>query len=122
MYKYIVKEAWERSYTDPINIQKGENVIMDLSEIDNEWENWVWCISSVEKNGWVPTQILKVIEDISDTKKRAFVLKDYSANELTIQVNDILIGNEILNGWLWCCIQGSDIKGWVPLENIQQMK
>ncbi len=119
--KYIVIAEWNKSYQDTIVLQKDNKVIVDFSIKDStpEWENWVWCISIDGKEGWVPLQILKINNFISADKKEALVLENYSADELTVLKDEILIGERILNGWLWCSKKNDTVKGWVPLNNVQ---
>lgn len=121
MKRYIVVEKWVESYDNPIVLKKGEKVIVDLSikETDPEWVNWVWCIANNEMDGWVPAQILKMDESLPDQKQIAFALEDYSAYELPVDKEDIVIGSRILNGWLWCRKENSDKEGWVPMRKVK---
>lgn len=122
-HKYIVTERWEQSYPDPILLEKGERVIVDFSIKDDTpgWDNWVWCISAKRQSGWVPTQILQMTASLNDDKKEAVVIEDYSANELSVEKDQVFIGEKILNGWIWGSIENTDLKGWVPLVNIKQI-
>jgi len=121
--KYIVLERWEQSYPDPILLEYGEKVIIDFSIKDYTpgWENWIWCTSSKGQSGWVPTQILQITHSLSDNKKEALAIEDYSANELSVEKGQVLIGEKILNGWIWCRIENENIKGWVPINNVQAL-
>lgn len=122
-HKYIVTERWEQSYPDPILLEKGESVIVDFSIKDDTpgWDNWVWCISAKRQSGWVPTQILQMTASLNDDKKEAVVIEDYSANELSVEKDQVFIGEKILNGWIWGSIENTGLKGWVPLVNIEQI-
>lgn len=124
MKKYIVVEKWIESYENPIILKKDEKVTVDLSvkESDPEWIDWVWCIADNGMAGWVPIQILKVYETLSDDLQTAVVSEDYSAYELPINKGDIVIGSRILNGWLWCKVENTNKEGWVPTRNIKAVK
>lgn len=121
MTKYIVLERWDESYENPIVLKKSDRVTIDLSvkDCDPEWINWVWCIAENGMNGWVPTQILKIQDTLSDKTQIATASEDYSAYELSVSEGDIVIGSKILNGWLWCRKENSDKEGWVPLRNVK---
>lgn len=119
--KYIVSEKWEKSYPDPIILQKEDIVTIDFSIKDTTpgWDNWVWCISANGQTGWVPAQILKIVNTTTEDQKEALVLEDYSAIELTVEKGEILIGTNVLNGWVWCRRPNEAVEGWVPLDNVQ---
>lgn len=121
MTKYIVLERWDESYENPIALKKSDRVTIDLSvkDSDLEWINWVWCIAENGMHGWVPTQILKIQDPLSDKTQIATASEDYSAYELSVSEGDIVIGSKILNGWLWCRKENSDKEGWVPLRNVK---
>ncbi|MFT4169483.1 MAG: SH3 domain-containing protein [Dysgonomonas sp.] len=121
MTKYIVLERWDESYENPIALKKSDRVTIDLSvkDSDPEWINWVWCIAENGMHGWVPTQILKIQDTLSDKTQIATASEDYSAYELSVSEGDIVIGSKILNGWLWCRKENSDKEGWVPLRNVK---
>ncbi|MDR0879179.1 MAG: hypothetical protein LBN09_00575 [Clostridioides sp.] len=99
---------------------KEDYVIVDMSvkDDDPEWADWLWCIAQNDLSGWVPKQILNTIEIISTEKQKAIVLENYSANELSVDEKEIVIGSRIMNGWLWCWKENSDIRGWIPLRNV----
>lgn len=120
--KYLVVEKWEKSYPDPIVLHKDDKVTVDTSITDPEWPDWVWCIAPDNKEGWVPVQILEKPVHVSSSRYETVVFEDYSANELTVEKGEILIGDKVLNGWLWCWKKNNDTKGWVPLKNMQLMK
>lgn len=122
--KYIVIEKWIESYENPIVLTKGEKLIVDRSikDSDPEWANWVWCIADSGMDGWVPTQILKIHKAISSEQDIAIALEDYSAYELPVDKDDIVVGSRILNGWLWCRKANSELEGWVPLRNIEPFR
>ena len=117
MERYIVVDKWVESYENPIRLKKDEKVIVDLTkETDPEWENWVWCIQDGGITGWVPVQILNECETFPNDRQIAVVLEDYSAYELPINPDEIVIGSRYLNGWLWCRKENTIKEGWVPIR------
>ena len=66
--------------------------------------------------GWVPIQILNVCEALPNERQIAIALEDYSAYELLINQDEIVIGSRCLNGWLWCRKENSTKEGWVPIR------
>ena len=100
--RYIVVCKWIESYENPIILKKDEKVVINLAikETDPEWVNWVWCIADNGTTGWVPIQILNVYETLPNERQIAIVLEDYSAYELPVNQDEIVIGSRCLNGWL----------------------
>ena len=121
MRKYIVIEKWSESYENPIVLKNGDRVSIDLSvkEPDVEWANWVWCTSVTQMTGWVPIQILTILANNPDNTQEAVVTEDYSAYELSVEEGDIVFGDKILNGWLWCRKEYSEQNGWIPVRNTE---
>lgn len=119
--KYIVTKNWEKSYPDPIILQKGDRVVMDLSIKDSTpgWDNWVWCIAADGSTGWVPAQVLETINTLAEDRSEALVTADYSAAELTVGKGEILTGTYVLNGWVWCKAPDGNTEGWVPSDNVR---
>lgn len=121
--KYIVLERWEQSYPDPIILIQGDEVVADLSvtDPDPEWVDWIWCLAGEKGSGWVPDRILEKTEPLSGEKYKSLVLEDYSANELTVDKGETVVGEKILNGWLWCYKTDSSIGGWILTRNIKEI-
>lgn len=116
--KYIVVCKWVESYENPIILKKDEKVVVNLAikETDPEWVNWVWCIAGNGMTGWVPIQILNACETLPNERQIAIALEDYSAYELPVNQDEIVIGSRCLNGWLWCRKENSTKEGWVPIR------
>ena len=91
-----------------------------VEETDLEWVNWVWCIAGNGMTGWVPIQILNVCETLPNERQIAIALEDYSAYELPVNQDEIVIGSRCLNGWLWCRKENSTKKGWVPIRCLKR--
>lgn len=120
--KYIVVCKWVESYENPIILKKDEKVVVNLAikETDPEWVNWVWCIAGNGMTGWVPIQILNVCETLPNERQIAIALGDYSAYELPVNQDEIVIGSRCLNGWLWCRKENSTKEGWVPIRCLKR--
>lgn len=50
----------------------------------------------------------------------AIALEDYSAYELLVNQDEIVIGSRCLNGWLWCRKENSTKEGWVPIRCLKR--
>ncbi len=120
--RYIVVCKWIESYENPIILKKDEKVVINLAikETDPEWVNWVWCIADNGMTGWVPIQILNVYETLPNGRQIAIVLEDYSAYELPVNQDEIVIGSRCLNGWVWCRKENSTKEGWVPIRYLSR--
>ena len=79
---------------------------------DPDWRNWIWCEGKDNKKAWVPRQYIK-IDGVTERFTRF-----YNAMELSVQVGEELLVNEIINGFgMSTKIDGS--KGWVPMKNMK---
>ena len=113
--RFNVISAYESTTnSDPIILEEGDQVVLkEKSEELSQWENWICCISQrTGKEGWVPAQILEINID------RGVSLTNYSANELTVELDELLIAYKELNGWIWASRLDATMCGWVPLENL----
>ena len=99
----------------PLIATKGE--IVEGHEREGEFEGWFWCKNRSEVHGWVPKVYL---EPTSESGQFQF-LQDYNARELTIDAGqEVMVLNEE-GGWAWVrTILGDE--GWIPLENLQDLK
>lgn len=82
-----------------------------------DWPNWLWCRvagRAADAVGWVPAQIIERVDAHS-----GIALADYSAQELDVDIGDELLGQRMLNGWVWCAHATRDEAGWVPLQCLQ---
>jgi hypothetical protein len=104
-----VIKAHKRSYDDPLYVKKGDVVRVTKRELWNERHEWVWCIATSTKEGWMPESFVQVAGD------RGIALRDYNAIELTAVIGeDILVLDEAA-GWYWVRNK-HDKYGWVPVE------
>lgn len=117
MHRFIVIEQWISQYPNPIQLQPGEQVIVDQSRVEEnpEWQGWLWCtVNNI--SGWVPRQILR--EKDSENGEYS-VIFEYSARELTAQTGEHVQGEQILNGWLWGESRETGQTGWIPLDHLR---
>ncbi len=109
---YTVTQAYQNSNPDPIVLKSGDEVsVGERSQADGPWPNWVYCVSDrTQKAGWTPIQILQISGEIG------IATTDYTAKEMTVEVGDLVLGDNELNGWLWCVRESDGQTGWVPQE------
>jgi hypothetical protein len=106
-------------FPEPITFRKGAPLTVGEKYAGPEgWENWVFCESPGQKGGWVPAQIIEVAPD----NNAARALEDYTARELDVREGELLFGSRTLNGWVWCQKSNGSDSGWVPLENLQEVR
>jgi hypothetical protein len=116
MKKYLVvvnRMLEEKNY---IKLNKGDCVSIYDEFTDNpEWKNWILCKKNGIK-GWVPKQIL------DQSKNTAIVLEHYDSYEFTLEIGEILIQEQIMNGWIYGYkAHCKESKGWAPLENLKEL-
>lgn len=114
MKKFCVIEDHYSEFPDPITFKKGAILsVGERYEGPEDWADWVFCTISGQSGGWVPLQLLDKTSDDS-----AVALEDYTARELNVRKNDMLLGDRILNGWIWCTTPDQSCSGWVPQEKL----
>lgn len=114
--QYLVIQDHTSEYPEPITIEKGAPLTVgEKYEGPEGWDNWLFCESPGQKGGWVPAQIIEIVND-----KAARAREDYTARELNVRQGDLLLGSRTLNGWVWCKWSGSLESGWVPLSCLQE--
>ncbi|GLO63696.1 hypothetical protein MACH09_42040 [Vibrio sp. MACH09] len=111
--KYKVVKDYQDAPESPIRIVKGETLqLVEESDSEGDWANWIFCRGE-NKEGWVPKQIL-VIDNGEVT-----VLKDYYAKEHNLIVDEILVKEYELNGWIWSKkLADLDELAWAPLNHL----
>lgn len=115
--KYRVITSRKTEFENPIKLTKDERVlVLEESNQNGDWANWVNCRSS-NNEGWVPRQILNPYSALG---VETSVTEDYDATEFDLEVDEILIMQKELNGWIWCYKDGNPNKmGWAPLNCIE---
>ena len=93
----------------------GDIVELDLmrKEENPEWQGWVWCKAG-NREGWVPVQILEFQKERTVTSAK--VTRHYSAAELNVEEGDLVVIDEILNGWAWVRNISNQEEGWIPMQ------
>lgn len=115
--RYIVIRPHRSEYPDPIRLSRGDVfAVGERYEGPEGWNDWFFCTLPGHPGGWVPEQ---VIECHAGGMGRA--LEDYCARELDINIDEILEGDSVLNGWVWCRHTANDKSGWVPLANVRPL-
>lgn len=111
MKKYRVIKCHKNEFEIPIKVSKGDKVIcIEDSNEDGDWPGWVLC-KTIDNEGWIPKQI------IERTDNRGIISEDYDATEFDLSIDEILIEEKKLNGWIWGSKKGTlQNKGWAPLN------
>jgi hypothetical protein len=110
-YCRVITE-YKTPFPDPLKLQKNETV--ETKKKESEWKGWIWCITKIGKEGWIPENYLEI------QGKIAKLLQDYDATELTVDVGDILVIEKEESGWFWVSNK-EKMRGWVPKENVEVM-
>ena len=106
--KVIVE--YKTPFPEPLRIQKGDQV--QITEKENDWSGWIWCITKDGKEGWIPESYLTIQEDI------ASLLQDYDATELNAIVGEEFVIEKEESGWFF--VSGKKgRKGWIPIKNVE---
>jgi hypothetical protein len=114
--EYRVIQNHTSEHPQPITFAKGAPLAVgEKYEGPEGWDNWLFCETPGQIGGWVPAQIIEIVND-----KTARAREDYTARELNVREGDLLLGTRILNGWVWCKRIDSLESGWVPLANLQE--
>jgi len=99
----------------PFIASKGE--IVEGEERETEFEGWLWCKNNSGNQGWVPKTYL---EAASESGQFQF-LQDYNARELSVDAGQEVIVLDEESGWAWIRTTLGE-EGWIPLENLQDLK
>ena len=113
MTEYRVIKNRKSDSDNPIIVREGDKVICgEESDEAGDWAGWVSC--STETNvGWIPKQIVDRSGD------SGIILEDYDALEFDIEVDEIIIMEKTLNGWIWGYKKNNSlIKAWTPLNHL----
>ncbi|MCU8017446.1 hypothetical protein L5M36_11170 [Shewanella sp. SM72] len=115
--KYIVVNAHESEFPNPITFKKGDPLTVGDKYAGPEgWDLWFLCTTPGQDAGWVPGQVIQRLKN-----SNGLALEDYTARELNVHEGEQLIGTRMLNGWVWCIKAVSEESGWVPLENLKEV-
>jgi hypothetical protein len=114
--RYLVIKDHTSEYPEPITFAEGAPLTVgEKYEGPEGWDNWLFCETPGQKAGWVPAQIIEIIDE-----EIARAREGYTARELNVREGDVLLGKRTLNGWVWCESTDGSESGWVPLANLQE--
>ena len=106
---YRVVRDYTRVHADPIQLVRGDAVT--VLRRDKEYPGWLWCTNKIDQSGWVHESFLE------EEDYRYIAVADYTALELTVQTDDILMGDRELAGWV-LAMDKNGAYGWVPLDHV----
>ncbi len=110
----VIKDH-KSEFNIPLIAKKDE--IIEGHERETEYDGWLWCHNSSGLQGWVPK---KYLDPISESRQFQF-LQDYNARELTIDAGQEVMVLDEESGWAWVRTTLGE-EGWIPLENLQNLK
>lgn len=105
-----VLRPYVTQYPNPIRVLCGEPVQWVDRADDGEFAGWKWAVAASGLQGWVPRAWFSA--DVPST-----ALRDYSAQELPVDVGDEVLELDAFSGWLWV-IDRQGRCGWVPQDHI----
>lgn len=117
MKKYKVVKERESEFQNPLSVKKWEEVTcLEKSNPEGDWASWILC-RTYDNEGWVPEQVVDIQEDFG------LITEDYNAVEFNLVLNEILIKEKEMNGWIWCYKEEEpDKKAWAPLNHIKALE
>jgi hypothetical protein len=104
----VVRE-YTAQYPDPITVREGDRVHVGAD--DPEYPGWWWCTGPDGRAGWVPEQLLR------REGREGFMLRDYTAKELSVRPGAEVTVGEAMSGWVWA-ITADGRAGWIPTRCI----
>jgi len=111
MRRAKVIEPYQAQYKNPIRFASGS--VVTIGEKDTQWPDWIWTTTSDGNSGWAPIGWLKLLGD-----GRAEALRDYSAQEATLESGDEAGFCWEYGGWCWV-IRDMQTFGWVPASHLE---
>ena len=99
---------YEVCYPNPLNLNVGDRIELFEKEVPTKWQGWNWCKNATGNEGWISESYFRRIDFGAE------IIKDYSAQELSVSKDDIieLVFEDC--GWAWC--KKKNKEGWVPTE------
>jgi hypothetical protein len=96
--QYLVTQDHTGEFPEPVTLEKGAPLTVgEKYEGPEGWEDRIFPESPGQKGGWVPAKMVEIITDST-----ALACEDYTARELNVREGDLLLGERIRNGWVWC--------------------
>ena len=110
-----VIKAHETEIAKTLTAKKGES--LEGTEKETKWEGWLWCRNKADVDGWVPKSYLKPLSEPGQYQ----LLQDYTARELKAQPGEEVMVLIEESGWAWARTPFGE-EGWIPLENLGDVK
>lgn len=101
-----VVRDYRAQYANPIRFASGNVVV--VGKRDDEWTDFIWATTPDGNSGWAPNDWLKPLGDGS-----AQALEDYSARELDVVLDEVVVVLREYGGWCWVANADGSV-GWVP--------
>lgn len=102
---YQANSDYEETDLRALHLQVGQKVL--CGPADQTWPGWIWAKSDDGRNGYVPEQFLKSIDD-----SRFEVIEDFDSTVLKLVRGQNLQSLRQIHGWHWCRDE-SGKEGWV---------
>ena len=114
MQPFCVINKHTTEFTVPLLMKKDE--IIEGEKRKTDWKGWIWCKNDAGLFGWVPEPYLKQLPE----ERKYIALRDYSAFELSVDVEHELMVLKEASSWTWVrTLDGEE--GWIPLENLENI-
>ncbi|MHA2068620.1 MAG: SH3 domain-containing protein [Candidatus Thorarchaeota archaeon] len=110
-----VLKSHESEISRPLVAKRGEQ--LEGQKKETKWEGWLWCRTKADVDGWVPKSYLEPLSEPGQYQ----LLQDYTARELKVQPGDEVMVLIEESGWAWARSPTGE-EGWVPLENLADVK
>jgi hypothetical protein len=102
---YIANADYEDKDSNPLFLAPGDEIT--TGPADKTWSGWVWAENNSGCDGYVPEEVLELIEG-----KRFRALSAFNPTVLVIKRGDQLISLKQIHHWHWC--RNTDgAEGWV---------
>jgi len=106
----VLARSYCAQYSDPIVMRAGD--VVAIGERDAQYAGWIWCRHPDGRSGWVHESLLSIEGDQGRARR------DYSARELTADVDEVVELGEELGGW----VQATNARresGWLPADHLR---
>lgn len=106
-----ITRDYRAQYANPIRFAEGD--IVAVGERDDEWSDFIWTTTADGNAGWAPYDWLKPLGD-----GRAQALREYSARELDVDIDDEVVVLEEYGGW-YLVAGSASTPGWIPGAHLE---
>ena len=105
--------AYQAQYPHPIRVAEGE--MGQVGREGPDFPGWKWCTARAGRSGWVPIELL------SGPGPEASIVQDYSAQELSVAVGEMLVIEHARHAWLLVRNPGG-VRGWIPASHVRTLE